>query len=118
MGADLSIHIDPDRTRFGVVVDSLEAHFPAITGFAEPAKGAARADALVAVDPAHAGADVRRHAVGSLQVARPYAAPQAIGRAVSDGQRLLLAGEAQHGDEGAEYFLLRHPMVYWGSIVS
>ncbi len=62
-------------------------------------------DALVAVDPDHAGVKRPGELVRALQVPGPEARAQAVERVVGDGQGFGVVPERGHCDEGAEHFL-------------
>src|SRR5579864_7427396 len=75
---DVGVDVHPDRFRLGVVVDGLDAHVAAVAGFSDAAEGRRGIDALIAVDPHHAGTDGRRYAMRALEIVGPQAAAQRI----------------------------------------
>src|SRR5215475_4921559 len=57
-GRDVRVDVDPDGLGLRVLVHRLEAHLPPKAGQADTTKRRSRVDALVGVDPDHAGAQV------------------------------------------------------------
>src|SRR5258706_1014476 len=103
---NLGVDVDPNALDLRVLAHRLEAHFAAVARQADTAERRRGADALVRVDPHHAGMQVARDAVGALQVGRPQPAAEAVVGAVGDGERLVIVLERQHRDERAEHFFL------------
>src|SRR5262249_30849828 len=95
------VDVDPNRLGLGVIVHRLATHLTAIARLADAAERTARIDALVAVDPAHACANLAREPVRALQVAGPEPAAEPVVGAVRDRQRLVVGGKACHGDKWA-----------------
>src|SRR6516164_5106898 len=100
------VDVHPHRLGIGVVVHCLKSHLPAIAARPHPAERRTGVDPLVAIDPDHARAHVLSHAMSPLQVAGPQAAAQAVGRAVGDGDGLIVGLEGGHRYEGTEDLLL------------
>src|SRR4029453_10737944 len=102
-GWDVGVHVDPDRLRVGVAPHGLEAHLAPVSRLADAAEGRARAHALVAVHPHHAGAEGPGQPVGAGQVPGPEPGAEAVVGAVGHRDRVLVAGEGGHGDERPEH---------------
>src|SRR5688572_8189275 len=60
---NLRVYVHPHRLGVGVIVHRLETHLAPVARVADAAERRAGIDALVAVDPDHAGAHRARHAM-------------------------------------------------------
>src|SRR5215475_15171554 len=83
-GRYLRVHVHPHALHLRVLAHRLEAHLAAVAGTADAAERRAGVDALVAVDPDHAGLDGLGDAVGALDVAGPQAGAEAVAGVVGD----------------------------------
>src|SRR5262245_19091076 len=81
-GRDLGVDVAPRRLGVGIAPHGLEAHLAPVARLAHPAEGRARAHALVAVDPHHAGAEGPGQPVGAGQVSGPEPGAEAVVGAV------------------------------------
>src|SRR5687768_4424032 len=106
-GNSFSGQLDADILRLREEVQRLESTFAADAALLHPAERNAQVAQEPAVDPDRPGVQLRGHAVGALQVARPDRGGQAVLRGVGGAHRLLIAVERRDGDDGAEDLLLQ-----------
>src|SRR6185437_13330145 len=105
--SEIGHHVLDDR----VVLERVDAQVLAVAGLLEAAVRHLRDERDVVVDPHAAEAQRARDAQRAPDVARPDRRREPVARAVGPCDRLLLVGEALHGDHRAEDLALDHLVV-------
>ena len=102
-----------DDLRVAVEVERVVAALAADPGLLHSAERRAQVAYVLRVDPAHAGVDGRRDAVGAANVVGPDVRRESVGRRVGKPHRLGLVVERRHDEHGAEDLLAEdaHPLL-------
>src|SRR6266850_1573800 len=89
----------PDGLHVGVLFQGVAAQIPAEAALFVAAERRSRIEGVVGIDPDATGSDLRRHAVGQFEVARPDGGGQAIGGAVGDAYGIVRVAKADGADD-------------------
>src|SRR3954451_2628018 len=103
---DLVAELAPDALRLQELVHGLDAVLASEAARLDAAERRVERERPVDVDPDGAGLQPARHPVRALELVRPDACGEPVGRPVRERHDLVLVVEREHAENGAEDLLL------------